>query len=163
MHDTADLVLEAVVNSVEAGAESISVLIRLEDGQVHARIEDDGSYSLIGDPFGEGITTKGEGRGRGLHIIKEQSEGRCRLTRGKGITVLEFSTADDGSFRSLDTALLPLLNMEKSITVEIWKDGRAFGLTRNLLEQRDAVPDGAEGIRRFREILNGLEKGDIYG
>ncbi len=163
MHDTADLVTEAVVNSVEAGAEHIRVRVRIDEGSVEARIEDDGKYTISSNPFGEGITTKGEGRGHGLHIIWERSRGRCRLTRGEGITVLEFTADDDGSFDRLSEALLPVLGIERSIIITIWKDGREIEVSRSLLEERDAVPDRAEGIRRYRRLLESLVKGDIYG
>ena len=163
MHDTADLVIEAMMNSIEAGAGNILVTIHIDEGMVNTRVEDDGLYTLIGDPFGEGVTTKGEGRGHGLPIIKERSEGRCRLTRGDGITVLEFTARDDGSFNSLSEALLPVLSIERDMTITIWKDGREIEVSRSLLEERGAVPDRAEGIRRYRRLLESLEKGDIYG
>ena len=163
MHDTADLVIEAVMNSIEAGAGNILVTIHIDEGMVNTRVEDDGLYTLIGDPFGEGVTTKGEGRGRGLSIIKEKTDGRCRLTRGDGMTVLEFSIEDDGSFCRLDEALLPLLGLDAGITVRIRKGEREIVISRSLLEERDAVPDRAAGIRRFRNLIRSLEKGDIYG
>lgn len=163
MHDTADLVIEAVMNSIEAGAGNILVTIHIDEGMVNTRVEDDGLYTLIGDPFGEGVTTKGEGRGHGLPIIKERSEGRCRLTRGDGITELEFSAEDDGSFDELDKALLPLLGMDDGITVKIRKNNREMEITRSLLEKWDAVPDRAGRIGRFRALIHSLEKGEIYG
>ena len=163
MHDVSDLVIEAVANSIEAGAERIAVSIAIADGVVNARISDNGVFTLEGNPFREGITTKGEGRGRGLHIIYERSEGRCRLTRGDGITELEFSAEDDGSFDELDKALLPLLGMDDGITVKIWKNNREIEITRSLLEKWDAVPDRAGRIGRFRALIHSLEKGEIYG
>ena len=163
MHDVSDLVMEAVANSIEAGAGNIAVRVEIGQGLVNARIADDGEYTLSGNPFQEGITTKGEGRGRGLHIIYERSEGRCRLTRGDGITELEFSAVDDGSFDELDKALLPLLGMDDGITVKIWKNNREIEITRSLLEKQGAVPDRADGIRKFRELVSCLEKGEIYG
>ena len=163
MHDAAALMLEAAVNSIEAGAAAISVSVSIRDGMADIRVEDDGTYTLSGDPFRDGSTTKGEGRGRGLHIIYERSAGRCRLTRGDGMTVLEFSIEDDGSFCRLDEALLPLLGLDAGITVRIRKGERDIVISRSLLEERDAVPDRAAGIRRFRNLIRSLEKGDIYG
>ncbi|MBO8436529.1 MAG: hypothetical protein IAA97_06080 [Spirochaetes bacterium] len=163
MHDVSDLVIEAVANSIEAGAERIAVSIAIADGVVNARISDNGVFTLEGNPFREGITTKGEGRGQGLHIIYKRSEGRCRLTRGDGITELEFSAEDDGSFDELDKALLPLLGMDDGITVKIRKNNREMEITRSLLEKWDAVPDRAGRIGRFRALIHSLEKGEIYG
>ena len=79
------------------------------------------------------------------------------------MTVLEFSIEDDGSFNSLSEALLPVLSIERDMTITIWKDGREIEVSRSLLEERGAVPDRAEGIRRYRRLLESLEKGDIYG
>ena len=164
MHDTAALLLEAIVNSVEAGADVIDAFVDISGGTIHVRVEDDGTYTALSDPFQAGKTSKGEGRGRGLSIIKDRSKGRCRLTRGEGITVLEFVADDDGSFSDLSSALLPIMNMDKSIEITIRNDGReTTKVTRKFLEERDAVPDRASGIRRFREILSSLAKGDIYG
>ena len=163
MHDAADLLLEAVINSAEAGAGCISAQVSAEGGTVVIRVEDDGAFNPPADPFQDGSTTKGEGRGRGLHIIRERSEGRCRLTRGWAGTVLEFSASDDGSFDDLCEALLPVFCREESITITIKKDGRDISVSRKLLEERDAVPDRAGCIKRFRELLSDLEKGEIYG
>ena len=157
MHDTAALLLESVENSIEAGARHINALVEIGSGKIGVRVEDDGEYNLLSDPFEDGSTTKGEGRGRGLHIIKERSEGRCRLTRGWAGTVLEFSASD------LYEALLPVFCREESITITIKKDGRDISVSRKLLEERDAVPDRAGCIKRFRELLSDLEKGEIYG
>ena len=163
MHDTAALLLESVENSIEAGARHINALVEIESGKIGVRVEDDGEYNLLSDPFEDGSTTKGEGRGRGLHIIKERSEGRCRLTRGWAGTVLEYAASDDGSFDDLYEALLPVFCREESITITIKKDGRDISVSRKLLEERDAVPDRAGCIKRFRELLSDLEKGEIYG
>ena len=79
------------------------------------------------------------------------------------MTVLEFSIEDDGSFCRLDEALLPLLGLDAGITVRIRKGEREIVISRSLLEERDAVPDRAAGIRRFRNLIRSLEKGDIHG
>ena len=70
--------------------------------------------------------------------------------------MLEFSAGDDGSFDRLDEALLPLFSMDVCITVTIRKDGRETTVSRTLLEERDAVPDRAVGIRRFRTLIPSL-------
>ena len=156
MHDASDLLLEAVANSAEAGACSIEATVDLSGGMIIIRVEDDGSYTLRSDPFQDGSTTKGEGRGHGLFIIHERSSGRCRLTRGDGRTQLEFMAEDDGSFSDAAAALLPVFGMGGGITVTIRKDGGVKKISSALLEERDAVPDRAEGIRNFRNLLEEL-------
>ncbi len=162
MHDASDLLLEAVANSAEAGATDIRVLVDLSGGMINARVTDNGSYTLLADPFRDGSTTKGEGRGRGLAVINESCRGRCRLTRGESETVLEFRREDDGSFNALDEALLPIFMAYEGVSVIIKRDARERRLDRSYLEKRDAVPDRAGGIRRFKAIVRGL-KGEIYG
>ncbi len=162
MHDASDLLLEAVANSAEAGACSIEATVDLSGGMISIRVEDDGSYTLRSDPFQDGSTTKGEGRGRGLALVKDSCSGRCRLTRGERGTVLEFRREDDGSFDALDKALLPIFMEYEGISVTIRKDTREFTLDRDYLEKRDAVPDRAGRIGRFRAIISSL-KGEIYG
>ena len=163
MHDTAALILEAVMNSIEAGASSISVRIAIENGSVSVITEDDGNAPMSSDPFREGSSTKGEGRGRGLSIIKEKTDGRCRLTRGENKTVLCFTAEDDGSMDDLFSALLPLFNLDKAMTVSIKRSSGEIVVSHAELEKRGAVPVSAQGIKAFRTFVNGLEKGENYG
>ena len=163
MHDAAALMLEAAVNSIEAGAGAISVSVSVRDGMADIRVEDDGAYTLSGDPFLDGSTTKGEGRGRGLSIIKEKTDGRCRLTRGEKKTVLCFTAEDDGSMDDLFSALLPLFNLDKAMTVSIKRSSGEIVVSHAELEKRGAVPVSAQGIKAFRTFVNGLEKGENYG
>ena len=109
MHDTAALILEAVMNSIEAGASSISVRIAVENGSV----------SVI--------------------------------------------TEDDGSMDDLFSALLPLFNLDKAMTVSIKRSSGEIVVSHAELEKRGAVPVSAQGIKAFRTFVNGLEKGENYG
>ena len=163
MHDTASLVLESVMNSLEAGASDVSVRIEIRDGRISVRTEDNGNAPMSSDPFRQGSSTKGEGRGCGLSIIYRKSDGRCRLTRGANQTRLSFTAEDDGSLDDLQSALLPIFNLDKAITVSIIRSSGEISISASELEKRGAVPDCARGISAFRAYITELEKGEIYG
>ena len=152
MHDTASLVLESVMNSLEAGASDVSVRIEIRDGRISVRTEDNGNAPMSSDPFRQGSSTKGEGRGCGLSIIYRKSDGRCR-----------FTAEDDGSLDDLQSALLPIFNLDKAITVSIIRSSGEISISASELEKRGAVPDCARGISAFRAYITELEKGEIYG
>ncbi len=153
MHSVADLVLEAVENSTEAGAGMIKALAEEEDGIWMIEILDDGEWVLEGDPFPEGATTKGKGRGRGLSIIREASRGRCSLTRGEGYTQLRFRVEDDGSFGDLFQALLPVFLRNPDVWVSIRSSGVDKTFSTEDLRREDAFPSDASGIRAFRSYI----------
>ena len=153
MHSVADLILEAVENSTEAGAGSITALAEEENGVWKIEILDDGEWTLEGNPFAEGSTTKGKGRGRGLSIIREASRGRCSLTRGEGYTQLRFRVEDDGSFGDLFQALLPVFLRNPDVWVSIRSSGVDKTFSTEDLRREDAFPSDASGIRAFRAYI----------
>ena len=156
MHSVADLVLEAVENSTEAGAGIIKALAEDEGGIWMIEILDDGEWVIEGDPFPEGATTKGKGRGRGLSIIWEASRGRCSLTRGEGYTRLCFEADDDGSMDDSFHALLPVLLRKENVWIRIGSSGLDVSFTSDDLRREGAFPSDARGIRAFRAYLEGL-------
>lgn len=153
MHSVADLILEAVENSTEAGAGSITALAEEENGVWKIEILDDGEWTLEGNPFAEGSTTKGKGRGRGLSIIEKTSCGRCSLTRGKGLTRLRFIAEDDGSLSDLFGFLLPVFLRESDVRVCIRSSGVDRTFSTEDLRRENAFPSDASGIRAFRAYL----------
>ena len=165
MHTLADLILEAVENSTEAGAAEIRALAEENEGIWKIEILDDGEWKLDGDPFSEGATTKGEGRGRGLAIIREQSCGHCSLTRGEGYTRLRFEAEDDGSLGDMFHALLPVFLRDTDVWVCIRSSGVDIAFSTEDLRRENAFPSDAFGIRAFRSYLarHELKEGEIYG
>ena len=153
MHSVADLILEAVENSTEAGAETIKALAEEKDGVWRVEILDDGKWTLEEDPFSVGATTKGRGHGRGLCIIKERTGGRCSLTRGEGYTQLRFRVEDDGSFGDLFHALLPVFLRNPDVWVSIRSSGVEKRFSTDDLRREDAFPSDASGIRAFRAYI----------
>ena len=156
MHSVADLILEAVENSSEAGAETIKALAEEKDGVWRVEILDDGKWTLEEDPFSVGATTKGRGHGRGLCIIKERTGGRCSLTRGEGYTRLCFEADDDGSMDDSFHALLPVLLRKENVWIRIGSSGLDVSFTSDDLRREGAFPSDARGIRAFRAYLEGL-------
>ncbi len=155
-----DLILEGVENSVEAGASHISVLLDEKDGICSVSISDDGLFTFQGDPFEEGATEKGKGRGYGLFNIKRQAKS-CSIERKDPYTILSFS-GDWEEERPLSGALLPLFLLGADISLTIKRDGRNVTLSTVELRRADAYPDRAGAIGRFRSMVRQIE-GDIYG
>ena len=165
MHSVADLILEAVENSSEAGAGTITALAEEEDGVWKIEILDDGRWTLDGDPFADGATTKGKGRGHGLPMIRRISGGRCSLTRGEGSTRLGFMAEDDGSLDDLFSLLLPLFLRDSDVRVSIRSSGSEIAFSTEDLRRENAFPSSASGIRAFRAYNEGqrMKEGEIYG
>ena len=165
MHSVADLILEAVDNSTEAGAGMIKALAEEEEGVWKIDILDDGEWTLEGDPFAEGATTKGKGRGRGLAVIRKASGGRCSLTRGKGYTQLRFMVDDDGSLSDLFHLLLPIFLRNTDVWVSIRSSGVDKTFSTGDLRRENAFPSSASGIKAFRAYIERqrMKEGEIYG
>ena len=67
--DALDFLFEAVKNSLEAGAGTVSVRVEMDDGQVHVTCTDDGAWEPDVDHFARGGSSKGDGRGQGLYLL----------------------------------------------------------------------------------------------
>ena len=160
--DVFDLILEAVENSVEAGAGIISVVAEEEDGECRVRVEDDGDSAIPEDPFRPGCTTKGCGRGEGLARICSSSGGRCTLIRRDGRTMLEFIAGGRIPRGGLDGSLLPIFLFPAEISMTINISGRSVRLSTGELREGNAFPDRAGAIGRFRKMVRQKE-GEIYG
>lgn len=157
-----ELILEAVENSVEAGASHIDVTVDGEDGRNRVSITDDGCAALPDAPFDAGCTTKGAGRGQGLSKICNESGGCCSISRLEGRTRLEFLAGEDKRVGDLSSSLLPIFLFPVDISLTINIAGKGFTLSTWQLREHDAFPDRAGAIGRFRELVQ-LKEGEIYG
>lgn len=79
-----DLILEALKNSIEAGAKEIELFI---DGNTFTVI-DDGNLSFI-PTLGAVCSSKGESRGRGLYLLYNECHGNISLGRDGEKTVFK--------------------------------------------------------------------------
>ena len=147
MHAVSDFMLEAAMNSSEAGSSRISIKAVLSEEYWNVTVADDGIWTLE-----EGsVTTKGERRGRALALLSESAES-WHIEKGEG-TVLSFRMADDGSMDDLYHALLPVFLREEEVEVIIgYGDGGAAFSTSGL-KKMNAYPEGASGIRSFRALM----------
>lgn len=99
--DAGDALYEAVRNSLEAGARHISLTADVHASGVSLCVEDDGEWDACGDPFTEGYSTRGRGRGMGLSIVRSLDRDSC-IRRLDGRTVLTFRCKDrDGLGQTL--------------------------------------------------------------
>ena len=160
--DVFDLILEAVGNSIEAGAGNIQILAESGDGESRVSVTDDGNAQIPDDPFAPGCTTKGNGRGLGLAKVKSGSSGRCSLIRENGKTTLSFIADQEIMKEMLDDSLLSVFLAPADISLTLKMSGKSFTLSTGELRERDAIPDRAGAIGRFREMAR-LKEGEIYG
>ena len=151
-HRLDDLIVEAVANSREALSKTISIEVESSMGRVSVKVIDDGVSPIPEDPFGYGISTKGENRGKGLALIKERDRA-ASLDRCNGMTVLAFSSEDDGSLEDLEHALLPVFLGEGKIEFSYRRGGGLFHLSSEELERENAFPNNGGSISRFKAIV----------
>lgn len=142
-----DLLLEAVENSVEAGAGCVEAWASLEDGLWRVRVMDDGMWDPSVTPF-TGESSKGEGRGRGLCKIRSAAES-CSL-EVKDRTVLDFSIVDDHSLDDLFSAALSLILWPCHIRLVFRRGGSEKVLDSEDLMSRESYPLDAAGISGFK-------------
>ena len=88
--DALDFLFEAVKNSLEAGAGTVSVRVEMDDGQVHVTCTDDGAWEPDVDHFARGGSSKGDGRGQGLYLLARLDRDAA-LVRAGDRTVLTYS------------------------------------------------------------------------
>lgn len=151
MHKLDDLILEAVENSREAGAQTICVVVEESDAY-HVQVIDDGVSPIPENPFDDGVSTKGEKRGRGLALIKERDRS-ASLNRCNGKTVLAFRSVNDNSLEELEHALLPIFMGPGNIEFSYCRNNRKFHLDSAELERENAFPIDCGSIARFKAIV----------
>lgn len=88
--DALDFLFEAVKNSLEAGAGTVSVRVEMDDSQVHVTCTDDGAWEPDVDHFARGGSSKGDGRGQGLYLLARLDRDAA-LVRAGDRTVLTYS------------------------------------------------------------------------
>ena len=157
--DNADLLVEAVRNSLEAGAEDIAIRIDRHCGMVDVVVSDNSSKAIPDDVFSPGVSTKGAGRGRGLFLVKEASGGRCGLEKKDGKSVLHFSVGLDGSFKDLSATIPVLFNAFPHLLIEVIQDGIPFYTLDGVsLEKAGVSVETAGGMNRLRRLAEEKEK-----
>ena len=157
--DNADLLVEAVRNSLEAGAEDIFIRIDRHCGMADVVVSDDSSKTIPDDAFSPGVSSKGAGRGRGLFLIKEASDGRCGLEKKDGKSVLHFSVRLDESFEDLSATIPVLFNAFPHLVIEVMQDGIPFYTLDGVsLEKRGISVETTGGINRLRRLAEEKEK-----
>ncbi|MGN0907641.1 MAG: ATP-binding protein [Bullifex sp.] len=88
-HQGCDFLTEAVMNSIEARASSIVIECIVEREYVFISVKDNGEGLKCSDAFGDGVSTRGNGRGRGLYLLKTAAEDADIRDTGSG-TLLRF-------------------------------------------------------------------------
>lgn len=157
--ENADLLVEAVRNSLEAGAGDILLRIDRCCGMADVVVSDDSPADIVDDAFSPGVSSKGPGRGRGLFLVREASEGRCGLEKKDGRSVLHFSVVLDGSLKNLSSTVPVLFNAFPHLVVEVLEDGiLLYSLDGRSLEEDGISAETAIGMNRLEGLTEEKEK-----
>lgn len=87
-HRGPDFLFEAVTNSLEAGAREITIEYSDYSQFLDITVTDDGK-GFSGNVFASGFSTKGEGRGKGLYLLKQCADS-VDIKREKSLTKLSY-------------------------------------------------------------------------
>lgn len=148
MHNLGDLLLEAVINSDEAGCNRVELSLKEKDGIIEVSISDNGSLICNDDFFAEGFSSKGDGRGRGLSLIKSLDRD-ARLYRDGDESVLVFKARNDGSLERLEDVLFPIFQRVDNTRFTYIKDGKCV----ISIERNGERLESAKEIKLFKDIV----------
>lgn len=144
MHDLGELILEGVVNSLEAGSSFVSIKLEKMEECFWVDIQDNGTLLEGKDFFSSGFSTKGENRGRGLSLIR-LADNEARLYREDGYTILSFKVGDDGSLDALEEVLFPIFQFDIAILFSYIVEGKeVLRLSKEKGEELSRISEIAE-------------------
>lgn len=146
MHSLYDLILEAVINSEEAGARNVDISISESDGFLSVIVVDDGNFDKEGSYFSLGFSTKGENRGKGLWYIASVDP-KATIRRCNGKTMLQFKVPKEIQGESLEEGLFPVFQRVEKTTFSYTKDGKELF----------SISDGKDGLLTVGQI-SGFKK-----
>lgn len=116
-NDISRFILEAVMNSIEAGSDDIEIHIKIfRDGKISFRVTDNGTgidEKYTERIFEDGFSLKSIDRGHGLYIIKKyavESGGTAEFIKENGRCVLYavFGTKTDIPIGDIEKTIRPL-------------------------------------------------------
>lgn len=149
--DIGDMILEGVKNSIEAGASDVKITVTLEKDDAEILIEDNGISEIPSDPFAQGTTTKGTGRGYGLYHVY-LLDPKAELMRENGITYLSFRGRADASFSSFDELLIPVFMQDAELISFTFNNG-----SRSFHIEQSGIPNSVRAIAAFRAMVRKKE------
>lgn len=152
MHSLYDLILEAVINSEEAGAGNVDISLLEKDGQIFVTVEDDGTFEVEGDAFSLGYSSKGKYRGKGLWHIRNIDRDAMLCRAGKR-TILRFSVPITIPHEPIEDGLFPIFQRVGSTTLSYTKDDKMlFSISR----KRDRLQTVKE-ITSFKNEIRAIK------
>lgn len=133
-HQGCDFLTEAVMNSIEARASSIVIGCIVLAEYACISVEDNGEGLKCSDAFGDGVSTRGKGRGRGLYLLKMAAEDAEIRDTGSG-TLLTFSM-EKGKIGPLSSVLPFVFSFEGvSVSFTMKRGSERFTLESGALEK----------------------------
>ncbi len=147
-----DLILEALKNSLEAGALNVDIYI---DGNRFCIVDDGDLESLPTFTLNE--SSKGEKRGRGLYLVRKITRGRCSIRREENKTILE---AETPSALEAEKVIPFCFNLHDGITFHSMRCGsEAYSMRKKDLEEIGIDPKRAPDVARLKRIIREKERG----
>jgi len=150
MMDAAGLLFEAFSNSEEAGAEVITIDWCLEDDSVKVTVRDNGRGNFPPACFEEGVSDKGDNRGRGLYLIKEADQGAW-LKRIDGWSVLSYRLPLKS--RGSLAEVLPFLFSRSLSAFTYSKGGVIARVERDKLEELYGRLDSVRALSSMKKLF----------
>ena len=149
MHDLGELILEGVANSWESGADYLKIEIEKALGFFRVQIQDNGTFQEDGKWFDLGVSSKGDGRGRGLFLIKSVDE-NATLERRNNLSTLVFCGRDDGSLNALEDVLFPIFQFPVAIQLRYIVEER---VVLELSKKKGEEILRAKEIAKFKDFV----------
>lgn len=151
MHSLYDLILEAVINSQEAGAKNVAVSLVEKDNRIFVTVSDDGKLEVDKDAFSFGYSTKGKCRGKGLWYIKSIDSDASLDRKGRN-TVLRFTFPNIPSSEAIENEIFPIFQRVMSTTLSYTKDDKKLFSISKRKDELQTVREIADFRNELRAI-----------
>lgn len=153
--DAPDFLYEGVKNSIEAGCTEIDAIVRSSD-HIEVTLADNGSAESLACAFEEGVSSRGDGRGKGLFLLKRECPD-AELKRADGKTVLSFSFPEQECSWSQTLAFIFSLCQSHGVRFTADMDGRV--IRQKEVESRYGNLSNAHALALMKREFGLYDKG----
>ncbi len=151
-HQGSDFLIEAVMNSIEASAGKIVIKCTVLPDSVSFDVEDDGDGIKCGDVFGEGVSTKGNGRGRGLYLLKKTALEAAVMSNGEGTCLsMRLAKEDLGLLSDVLPIIFTHADDGVAVTFTMRRGNEVFTLDSDELKKEFGVLSRVSSIAEIRK------------
>ncbi len=147
--DLSSSIFEAFKNSAESGAENIKIDVVIENGIAMVTVLDDGKNEIAGDVFKDGFSTKGEGRGRGLYLVRKDAIS-TGLERKNGKTEFTLCKYDDETLKTVEDTLFPIFQYDRNTEFSLIDGNRKVSVSSDEVRKLGLIPNTPTQIKKFK-------------